>query len=74
MDHDATATTRLALDRLRRARREREVYVGPWLPEPVLTAAEPDPGESVALTESITLGVLTVLERLDPVERAVFRR
>jgi RNA polymerase sigma-70 factor (ECF subfamily) len=67
-----TVTTRLALDRLRRVQRERADYVGPWLPEPLLTAPEPDPGESVLLAESLTLGVLTVLERLEPVERAVF--
>jgi RNA polymerase sigma-70 factor (ECF subfamily) len=67
-----TVTSRLALDRLRRAQRERATYVGPWLPEPIVTAPDPDPGESVLLAESLTLGVLTVLERLDPVERAVF--
>jgi RNA polymerase sigma-70 factor (ECF subfamily) len=67
-----TVTTRLALDRLRRAQRERAAYVGPWLPEPLPTATEPDPSESVVLAESLTLGVLVVLERLDPVERAVF--
>lgn len=65
-----TVTTRLALDRLKSAARAREQYVGPWLPEPVLR--EPDPAESVELAESLTLGFLTVLERLGPVERAVF--
>ena len=67
-----TVTTRLALDRLRRAQRERATYVGPWLPEPLLTDPEPDPSESVLLAESLSFGVLTVLERLEPVERAVF--
>jgi RNA polymerase sigma-70 factor (ECF subfamily) len=67
-----TVTTRLALDRLRRAQRERAAYVGPWLPEPILTSTEPDPGESAVLAESLTLGVLAVLERLEPVERAAF--
>lgn len=65
-----TAATRLALDRLKSAQRQREEYVGPWLPEPVLT--DDDPAESVVLAESLTLGFLTVLERLGPVERAVF--
>lgn len=65
-----TAATRLALDRLKSAQRQREEYVGPWLPEPVLT--DDDPADSVVLAESLTLGFLTVLERLGPVERAVF--
>lgn len=66
-----TVTTRIAIDRLRSARRRREVYVGPWLPEP-LPVGEDDPYTSVATSESLTLGFLTVLERLAPVERAVF--
>jgi RNA polymerase sigma-70 factor (ECF subfamily) len=65
-----TTATRLALDRLKSAQRRREEYVGPWLPEPVLT--DTDPAVSVELTESLTLGFLSVLERLGPVERAVF--
>jgi RNA polymerase sigma-70 factor (ECF subfamily) len=65
-----TVVARLALDRLRAAKREREDYVGPWLPEPV--ASTPDPAESVELAESLTLGFLAVLERLGPVERAAF--
>jgi len=65
-----TTATRLALDRLKSAQRQREEYVGPWLPEPVLT--DSDPAVSVELTESLTLGFLSVLERLAPVERAVF--
>ena len=64
-----TVTTRLAIDRLTSARARREVYVGPWLPEPWAPAAdEPD----VATTETLTLGFLRVLETLAPVERAVF--
>lgn len=66
-----TVTTRLAIDRLRSAQRRREVYVGPWLPEP-LPCGDDDPLASVAAAESLTLGFLTVLERLEPVERAVF--
>ncbi|MEM7342196.1 MAG: RNA polymerase sigma-70 factor [Actinomycetota bacterium] len=62
--------SRLALDRLRSARHRREQYVGPWLPEPIETA--PGPDEDVVLAESLTVGFLAVLERLGPVERAVF--
>jgi RNA polymerase sigma-70 factor (ECF subfamily) len=65
-----TATSRLALDRLKSAQHQRETYVGPWLPEPVLT--DDDPAASAELAESLTLGFLAVLERLGPVERAVF--
>lgn len=66
-----TVTTRLAIDRLRSARARREVYVGPWLPEPLATVDD-DPHDSAATAESLTLGFLTVLERLEPLERAVF--
>jgi RNA polymerase sigma-70 factor (ECF subfamily) len=65
-----TAVGRLALDRLKSAQHQREQYVGPWLPEPVLTS--PDPADAVELAESLTVGFLTVLERLGPVERAAF--
>ena len=63
-------TTRLAIDRLRRAKARRESYVGPWLPEPVLT--ESDVAENVALAESVSMAMLVVLETLSPLERAVF--
>jgi RNA polymerase sigma-70 factor (TIGR02957 family) len=73
-------TTRLALDRLSSARTRRETYVGPWLPEPLLTGsapvagagATPDPGEAAELSEQISLALLVVLETLSPSERAVF--
>jgi RNA polymerase sigma-70 factor (ECF subfamily) len=65
-----TATTRLALDRLRSLRRRREDYPGPWLPEPVVIA--PGPEDVAELSESLTLGFLTLLDRLGPMERAVF--
>lgn len=65
-----TVTTRLAIDRLRSARAVREQYVGPWLPEPLVT--DGDPAEEAVLAESSSLAFLTVLERLDPVERAAF--
>jgi RNA polymerase sigma-70 factor, ECF subfamily len=66
-----TVTSRLALDHLKSAQVQRERYVGPWLPEPVLTD-DGDPAATVELAESLTLGFLAVLERLGPVERAVF--
>ena len=62
--------TRLAIDRLRSARMRRECYVGPWLPEPVLTA--PDAAEGVLAADSVSTAMLLVLETLSPVERAVF--
>jgi RNA polymerase sigma-70 factor (TIGR02957 family) len=63
-------TTRLAIDRLRRAKARRESYVGPWLPEPILTRQ--DPAEDVAMAESVSMAMLMVLETLSPLERAVF--
>jgi RNA polymerase sigma-70 factor (ECF subfamily) len=63
-------TSRLALDRLGSARSRRETYVGPWLPEPLLT--EPGPEVAAELGEQISLAMLVVLETLSPVERAVF--
>ena len=65
-----TATTRLALDRLRAARARREVYVGPWLPEPLVTDAE-TPETKAIEAERLDLALLGALERLNPVERAV---
>ncbi|RBQ19380.1 RNA polymerase subunit sigma-24 [Spongiactinospora rosea] len=63
-------TTRRALDRLRAIRRRKEDYVGPWLPEPLLTA--PDVAEDVELAESVSMALMLVLETLSPTERAVF--
>jgi RNA polymerase sigma-70 factor, ECF subfamily len=65
-----TVTTRVAIDYLRSARHNREEYVGPWLPEPVV--ADPGPDERAEMADSLTLGFLTMLDRLDPIERAVF--
>ena len=62
--------TRLALNRMRTNARRRESYVGPWLPEPLLTA--PDVADDVELADSVSLAMLTVLETLGPTERAVF--
>jgi RNA polymerase sigma-70 factor (TIGR02957 family) len=65
-----TITARQALARLRTLGRRRESYVGPWLPEPLLTA--PDVAEDVELAESVSMAMLLVLETLAPTERAVF--
>jgi len=62
--------TRQALNRLRTIARQREDYVGEWLPEPLLTS--PDLAEDVELAESVSIAMLTVLETLGPSERAVF--
>jgi RNA polymerase sigma-70 factor (ECF subfamily) len=77
-----TVVSRLALDHLRASERRRETYVGPWLPEPVLTAgggsfagsgeAGSDPSDLAELAESLTFGFLRVLETLGPIERVVF--
>ncbi|MEU6663952.1 RNA polymerase sigma factor SigJ [Streptomyces sp. NPDC046821] len=67
--------TRLAIDRLRQAQTRREAYVGPWLPEPLVTdygPTAPDTAETAVLADSVSLAVLVVLESLSPLERAVF--
>ena len=63
-------STRLALNRMRTNARRRESYVGPWLPEPLLTS--PDVAEDVELADSVSTAMLLVLETLTPTERAVF--
>lgn len=63
-------TTRQSLNRLRTMKRRREAYVGPWLPDPLLTA--PDVAEDVELAESVSMALMIVLETLSPTERAVF--
>ena len=63
-------TTRQALIRLRTLGRRKESYVGPWLPEPLLTT--PDVAEDVELADSVSMAMLLVLETLTPTERAVF--
>lgn len=75
-----TVVARLALDHLRSARHTREVYVGPWLPEPVATqdhdagtgSPAADPAHLAVLAESLTFGFLRLLETLTPTERVVF--
>ncbi|MEE1796416.1 RNA polymerase sigma-70 factor [Streptomyces sp. BE308] len=63
-------TTRQSLNRLRTMKRRKEAYVGPWLPEPLLTA--PDVAQDVELAESVSMAMMLVLETLSPTERAVF--
>jgi RNA polymerase sigma-70 factor, TIGR02957 family len=69
----SAVVTRLSIDVLRSARVRRETYVGPWLPEPLLTdPVAPDPAAATADADSLSMAFLLVLERLGPVERAVF--
>ncbi|MGZ3622397.1 MAG: RNA polymerase sigma-70 factor [Ktedonobacteraceae bacterium] len=70
-----TIITRLCMDQLHLARRKRELYVGPWLPEPIntaTTAESVDPQERVDTEETISLAFLLLMEQLQPIERAVF--
>jgi RNA polymerase sigma-70 factor (ECF subfamily) len=70
-----TILTRLCIDQLDLAFRKRELYVGPWLPEPILTEEVPEvvnPEKKVEREESISLAFLVLLEKLQPFERAVF--
>ena len=69
-----TTTTRLALDRLRRLKTERDAYFGPWLPEPIVgpAAASPAPDQHLDLADDLSMAFLTLLERLAPEERAAF--
>jgi RNA polymerase sigma-70 factor, ECF subfamily len=68
----SAVTTRLAIDHLRSARARRERYVGAWLPEPLVTSNEPDAAEHAETADSLSLAFLALLERLSPVQRAVF--
>src|SRR6266536_318975 len=70
-----TIITRLCMDQLHLARRKREQYLGPWLPEPIITSDAPELAqveERVDTAESISLAFLVLLEQLQPIERAVF--
>jgi RNA polymerase sigma-70 factor (ECF subfamily) len=67
-----TMITRLCLDRLKSAQKTREEYIGPWLPEPVLTSELENPEVMLERSESVTLAFLVLLEQLSPEERAVF--
>ena len=68
----ARIVTNTALNRLRSARSRREAYIGPWLPEPLLTETGQDAAERAELAESVSVAMLVVLESLTPEERAVF--
>jgi RNA polymerase sigma-70 factor (ECF subfamily) len=65
------AVSRMALDVLRSARVRRERYVGPWLPEPVVTATA-DPADQVTLDDEVSYAILVMMERLSPAERTAF--
>jgi RNA polymerase sigma-70 factor (ECF subfamily) len=67
-----TTATRLAIDRLRALKAEREAYVGPWLPEPLIGAPAPAPDRDVELASDLSIAFMVLLERLAPEERAAF--
>jgi RNA polymerase sigma-70 factor (ECF subfamily) len=68
----SAVVTRISIDVLRSARVRREEYAGPWLPEPLLTDPYEDPERSAELADSVSMAALLLLERLSPLERAVF--
>jgi RNA polymerase sigma-70 factor, ECF subfamily len=68
----SAVVTRISIDVLRSARVRREEYVGPWFPEPLLTDPYQDPERSAELADSVSMAALLLLERLTPLERAVF--
>ncbi|MER6145234.1 RNA polymerase sigma-70 factor [Streptomyces sparsogenes] len=68
----SATVTRISIDVLRSARVRREEYVGPWLPEPLLSDPYQDPARSAELADSVSMAALLLLERLSPLERAVF--
>ena len=67
-----TVVTRLCLDRLKSAKAQREVYVGPWLPEPVFDAEGLSPDAATELADDLSFALMLALERLSPLERAAF--
>jgi RNA polymerase sigma-70 factor (ECF subfamily) len=67
-----TATTRIAIDRLRALKTAREAYAGPWLPEPLLQTAPPPPDRQAELASELSIAFMVLLERLAPEERAAF--
>ena len=68
----STVTTRLCINQLKSARVQRETYVGPWLPEPLVTSLDNNPAENAKLADSLSLAFMVLLESLTPTERAVF--
>lgn len=71
-DYLSATVTRLAIDHLRSARVRREVYVGPWLPEPLVGVDDRDPLAAASLADSLSTAFLVMLERLTPTQRAAF--
>jgi RNA polymerase sigma-70 factor (TIGR02957 family) len=67
-----TVTTRLAIDRLRSAKVQREHYIGTWLPEPLMSEAAPSPEQMLERADDVSVAFLTLLERLNPEARAAF--
>jgi RNA polymerase sigma-70 factor (ECF subfamily) len=67
-----TVVTRLSIDRLRKAHQERETYIGPWLPEPLITSNAPSSEEAAEFASNLSLAFMVLLEQLSPTERAVF--
>lgn len=67
-----TVATRLSIDRLRKVSNERETYIGPWLPEPLITSDLPTPEEELELASNLSMAFMFLLERLSPIERAAF--
>ncbi|MFD5859108.1 RNA polymerase sigma-70 factor [Streptomyces chartreusis] len=68
----SATVTRISIDVLRSARVRREEYTGPWFPEPLLSDPYEDPARAVELADSVSMAALLLLERLSPLERAVF--
>ncbi len=68
----STVITRLCIDQLRSAKAQREQYIGPWLPEPLITEETAQIDEHLALADSLSMAFLVLLERLSPLERAAF--
>jgi RNA polymerase sigma-70 factor (ECF subfamily) len=68
----STVVTRLCINHLKSARVQREAYIGPWLPEPLVSGLSVAPGENAKLSDSLSLAFLVLLESLTPTERAVF--
>ncbi len=67
-----SVVTRLSIDKLRKASVEREKYIGPWLPEPLIASTSPTPEEELETAANLSMAYMVLLERLTPVERAAF--
>lgn len=67
-----TIVTRLSIDRLRSLAKEREIYIGPWLPEPLFTQKIYTPEEQLEFASNLSMAFMAMLEKLSPVERAAF--